>query len=115
MRTTKMKKEKNWKTGHDEPLRIEVTIGHITLDYLLVETNAPRRFDEPGTLEFPKDSGNDTTRMILVEKAHVRRQRIRNHSGLFTFETQEDALNPDMMKRFIANRLYERLTRNEEN
>ena len=109
-----MKKDKNWKTGHDKPLTIKVTIGRFDKEYVLVETTAPREYDGHGTLEIYEDSGLDAPRMILVEKANMLWQEGRNRSGLYTFDTQEDALNPDTMKRFIEDRLYKRLTRNEE-
>jgi hypothetical protein len=122
-----MKKEKNWKTGHDEPLTIRVTIGRFDREYILVETTAPRSYDGHGTLEMytTERGGNKladlgpivpstTVRFILVEKEHVSWQEGRNHSGLYTFETQEDALNPDTMIRWAEDKLYKRLTRNEE-
>lgn len=96
---------------------LAVTIGGWGRCYVLVETNAPPRYDGFGTLEIydsesetgerrtPRDrSDADQSRFVLVDVEHLEWQQGRYSSGLFVHQVVDKDLT-----QWVQEKLYERL------
>lgn len=91
--------------------KIKVTIGTFEREYVLVETDAPQRYDGFGTLEVYRgpagleSNKGKAVRFILVGVKHLEWQEGRNRSGLHTWLVPEEDLS-----HWVEEKLIERLT-----
>lgn len=94
------------------PTKIKLQIGTYTVEFVVMETTAPREYDGFGTLEIYSTPGfnhgsaveaRERKRIVLVDTEHKTWQVARYGSGLYTAE------DCDALDTYVQNELLKRI------
>jgi hypothetical protein len=92
------------------PMRIQVRIGDVEVNYLIKVTRAPREYDGFGTFTVVSDFDHDGARLCCVREEHAGWQLGRNQSGRYSLDDPPAG----MRESDVRDALFARLWRGDE-